>query len=57
MTFHLLTRVLAVWLSLAKQILFPMEYVPIFCETNLLSVDEIQVNGEGDTNTEILLPP
>jgi hypothetical protein len=27
----------------------------IFCGTNLLSLDEIQVNGEGDNNTEMML--
>jgi hypothetical protein len=26
----------------------------IFCGTNLLSLDELQVNGEGDGNTETL---
>jgi hypothetical protein len=26
----------------------------IFCGTNLLSLDELQVNGEGDKNTEML---
>jgi hypothetical protein len=26
----------------------------IFCGTNLLSLDELQVNGEGDGNTEML---
>ena len=31
-----------------------MEYTPVFCGTNLLSLDELQVNGEGDTNTEML---
>ena len=34
-----------------------MEYAPVFCETNLLSLDELQVNGEGDGNTEMILPP
>ena len=32
-----------------------MEYAPVFCGTNLLSLDELQVNGEGDGNTEMLL--
>jgi hypothetical protein len=27
----------------------------IFCGTNLRSLDELQVNGEGDKNTEMLL--
>jgi hypothetical protein len=27
----------------------------VFCGTNLLSLDELQVNGEGDKNTEMLL--
>ena len=31
-----------------------MEYAPVFCETNLLSLDELQVNGEGDGNTEMI---
>ena len=31
-----------------------MEYAPVFCGTNLLSVDELQVNGEGDSYTEML---
>jgi hypothetical protein len=26
----------------------------VFCGTNLLSLDEVQVNGEGDSNTEML---
>ena len=26
----------------------------VFCGTNLLSLDELQVNGEGDSNTEML---
>jgi hypothetical protein len=26
----------------------------VFCGTNLLSLDELQVNGEGDKNTEML---
>ena len=51
----MLTRVLAVWFSLARQILFPMEYAPVFCGTNLLPLDELQVHGEGDGNTEMLL--
>ena len=41
--------------GLARQVLFPMEYAPVFCGTNLLSVDELQVNGEGGGNTEMLL--
>ena len=45
---------MAVWFGLARQILFPMEYAPVFCGTNLLSLDELQVNGEGDDNTEML---
>ena len=40
--------------GLARQVLFPMEYGPVFCGTNLLSLDELQVNGEGDGNTEML---
>ena len=40
--------------GLARQVLFPMEYAPVFCGTNLLSVDELQVNGEGDGNTEMI---
>ena len=31
-----------------------MEYATEFCETNLLSLDELQVNGEGDGNTEMI---
>ena len=31
-----------------------MEYAPVFCGTNLLLLDEIQVNGEGDGNTEMI---
>jgi hypothetical protein len=31
-----------------------MEYAPIFCGTNLLSLDELQINGEGDCYTEML---
>ena len=50
--FDLLTRVSAVLFNLARQILFPMEYAPVFCGTNLLSLDELQVHGEGDSNTE-----
>ena len=34
-----------------------MEYGPVFCGTNLLSLDELQVNGEGDGNTEMILLP
>ena len=40
--------------GLARQVLFPMEYAPVFCGTNLLSLDELQVNGEGVGNTEML---
>jgi hypothetical protein len=29
----------------------------LFCGTNLLSLDELQINGEGDGNTEMMLPP
>ena len=29
----------------------------IFCGTNLLSLDEVQVNGEGNGDTEMILPP
>jgi hypothetical protein len=44
------------WLfGLARQVLFPMEYAPVYCGTNLLSLDELQVNGERDGYTEILL--
>jgi hypothetical protein len=32
-----------------------MEYAPVLCGTNLLSLDELQVNGEGDGNTDMLL--
>jgi hypothetical protein len=32
-----------------------MEYASVFCGTNLLSLDEIQVNGEGDGSTEMML--
>ena len=42
--------------GLARQVLFPKEYAPVFCGTNLLSLDELQVNGEGDGNTEMMLP-
>ena len=31
-----------------------MEYAPVFCGTNLLSLDELQVNGEGNSNTDML---
>ena len=31
-----------------------MEYAPVFCGTNLLSLDELQVHGEGDGNTEMI---
>ena len=41
-------------ICLARQILFSMEYAPVFCGTNLLSLDELQVNGEGDKNTEMI---
>ena len=34
-----------------------MEYAPVFCGTNLLSLDELQVNGEGNGNTDMILPP
>ena len=40
--------------GLARQVLFPMEYAPVFCGTNLLSLDELQVN-ERVGNTEMLL--
>ena len=30
-----------------------MEYAPVFCGTNLLPLDELQVHGEGDGNTEM----
>jgi hypothetical protein len=40
--------------GLARQILFPVEYDPVFYGTKLLSLDELQVNGEGDKNTEML---
>ena len=32
-----------------------MEYAPVFCGTNLLSLDELQVSGEEDSNTEMML--
>ena len=32
-----------------------MEYAPVFCGTNLLSLDELQVHGEGGGNTEMML--
>ena len=41
--------------GLARQVLFPMEYAQVFCATNLLSLDELQANGEGDNNTEMML--
>ena len=31
-----------------------MEYAPVFCGTNLLSLNEIQGNGGGNSNTELL---
>ena len=31
-----------------------MEYAPVFCGANLLSLDEFQVNGEGVGNTEMI---
>ena len=31
-----------------------MEYAPVFCGTNVLYLDELQVHGEGDGNTEML---
>ena len=31
-----------------------MEYAPVFCGANLLSLDELQVNREGDGNTEMI---
>ena len=40
--------------GLARQVLFPIEYAPVFCGTNLMSLDELQVNGEGDGNTEMI---
>ena len=40
--------------GLARQVLFPMEYAPVFCGTNLLSLDELQVHGEGNGNTEMI---
>ena len=42
------------YFGLARQILFPMEYAPVFCGTNLLSLNELQVHGEGHSNTEML---
>ena len=39
---------------LFRSVLFPIEYAPVFCGTNLMSLDELQVNGEGDGNTEML---
>ena len=36
--------------GLARHVLFPIEYAPVFCGTNLLSLDELQVSGEGDDN-------
>ena len=43
--------------GLARQVLFPMEYAPVFCGTNLLLLDKVQFNGEGESNTEMLLFP
>ena len=43
--------------GLASQALFTIEYTPVFCGTNLLSLDELQVNGEGVGSTEMILPP
>ena len=40
--------------GLARQVLFPMEYAPVFCGRNLLPLDELQVYGEGVGNTEML---
>ena len=40
--------------GLVRQVLFPMEYAPVFCGTSLLTLDELQVNGEGVSNTEML---
>ena len=40
--------------GLARQVLFTMEYAPVYCVTNLQSVGELQVNAEGDSNTEML---
>ena len=31
-----------------------MEYAPVFCGTNWLSLDELQVNQEGVGNTDML---
>ena len=33
-----------------------MEFAPVFCGTNLLSLDEHWVSGEEDGNTEMMLP-
>ena len=41
--------------GLARQVLFPMEYAPVFCGTNLLYLDELQVHGEGDENSKMML--
>ena len=41
--------------GLVRQILFPMEYAPVFCGTSLLSLDEHRVSGEEDSNTEMML--
>ena len=43
--------------GLARQVLLPTEYAPVFCGTNLLLLDELQVHGEGDGNTEMILLP
>ena len=40
--------------GLARQILFPMKYAPVFCGTNLLSLDVHQVHGEGVGNTMMI---
>jgi hypothetical protein len=40
--------------GLARQVLFPMEYAPVFCGTNLQSLDEHWVSGEGDSNIEMI---
>ena len=42
--------------GLARQVLFPMEYSPVFCGMNLLCLDEHWVRGEEDSNTEMMLP-
>jgi hypothetical protein len=42
--------------GLARQVLFPMEYIPVCCGTNLLSLDEHRVSGEDYGNTEMMLP-